>query len=50
MIQSMLTSVVVLSAAAYVVWYVYTHVFVKKDKCDGCAIKKMVETQAVSRK
>jgi hypothetical protein len=50
MIQTVLTSVIVLAAALYVGWYVYSHVFIKKDKCDGCAIKKIVDAQALSRK
>jgi hypothetical protein len=46
MIQTICTSVIVLGAAAYAVWYVYKHVFVKKDKCEGCAIRKiMLEKQ-----
>lgn len=50
MIQAILTITVVLAATTYVGWYLYTHVFAKKDKCDGCAIKKLAEAQPPSRK
>lgn len=43
MIQTLLATIIVLSAAAYVAWYLYDKLVREKDKCEGCALKKMME-------
>ncbi|MCC6601294.1 MAG: hypothetical protein IT223_11565 [Crocinitomicaceae bacterium] len=39
--QELLTIVIVLSALAYLVYFIYQQTFAKKKKCDGCAINKI---------
>jgi hypothetical protein len=43
MIQGILTILIVTGAAVYVVYFLWKNVIRKTDKCDGCALKKMVE-------
>jgi hypothetical protein len=43
MIQGIVTTLIVSVAAFYVVYFIWKNVIRKKDKCDGCALKKMVE-------
>jgi uncharacterized membrane protein SpoIIM required for sporulation len=43
MIQEILTILIVSGAAFYIAYFVWKNGIRKKDKCDGCALKKMVQ-------
>lgn len=46
MMQEIVATLTIVVAAAYVVWYVYDKMVKEKDKCEGCALKKMLENSS----
>jgi len=43
--QEFLVIVFIVASLAYLVWFVKSRYFSKKEKCDGCAMKKAFETK-----
>lgn len=43
--QELLVSISFLAALSYIVWFIYSHYFSSKKKCDGCVVNKLYQAK-----
>lgn len=48
--QKILVLAAVIGAAGYFIWLMYKNYFVKKSKCEGCAVHKVYEASNAASK